>query len=236
MVYLHDALSGSGKMSLDSIEKASKDFSQIRLVGQHFIPTVGQWSVANIASQWFLSTTVNMLPPSLEGTNNVHGGIDGLEGITHDHGHVNQSRFEVFSQVVFGSDPQSADQRVFRQMEAKSNEIARAWDRVTTKTLIDLKQKGITPADGSRLVYSIFFIVHEPRAFSALLNKIKSGVNDWSVTSKDVSSLAAYLRKILEEEHDFYPNLGTDYDAFEKSAAFWISHIGPQMSPDLLKP
>ena len=65
MAYLHASLSGDRKMLLSDLNAASNDYFLSEKLGHFFIPTVGEWSMADVTAQWQLQPTIHILTRSL---------------------------------------------------------------------------------------------------------------------------------------------------------------------------
>jgi len=231
MIYIYSRLSGNLGVSEEEARLASEGFTRVSRAGHIFLPTVGEWDIPNIVGQWFLNATVNMIPPELEGITDVHGGIASFAGIIHDHGHVFESCYDALSSILFGANanilPEAAVQK-------KIISVKKRLDNLIIDTLMQMRAQGLKGEQGQKIVNVMFFFIHEPLALTPVLLKIKSGEKDWQINSTNVRNLSRRLRETLEARQNFYPNLGTDFDAFERELALFLSYFGPIAKPEIL--
>ncbi len=210
MAYLHSSLSGNKKMMLSDLKAASDDFFLAEKLGHTFIPTIGEWDLANVTAQWHLRATVNMLPKSLNGKIQVHGGdgLSSIEGITHDHSHLVRWRlgavakslgFNVKSSETFQSDAQ----------------ISKALERALKKA---------THADREMLGNTVFFFVHEPEPLQLFIQK-----NQFLKTPEQAQQFAKMMRETLEKNSEFYPMMKNRFADFESAAAHLVQLIAIEM-------
>ena len=222
LTYIHTVLNLDQKMTLAELEQASEGFLNSVATGHVFIPAVGMWDIANINAQWFLGTTVNMMPPSLNHKIDVHGGLSSLDGLAHDHGHYYQVRLASTARLL--------------KTEIKNLPANEKFDRklheLLLATLTQIRNEASTEISGTVLTNTIFFFIHQPEALELFMNKLKDRRLNWGPNSIESAAMARFMREQLEIHQNFFPNLGKDFATFERTAKYWISALGQQATKD----
>ena len=219
--YLHSMLTHQNKMSLAELKIASNEFELSIGAGHSFIPTIGEWDISNINAQWYMTSTVNMLPATLDQKIDVHGGLSSIEGLTHDHGHFFSLRLKTLADVL-ELPPSLKRPYEIRRALALDNKI-----NFLVRKSLQLHHRLQTPKiNPNILTNTIFFFIHQPEPMQIFLTALKAGNTDWKANSESVISLAHEMRLQLEKHTEFYPNLGKEYDQFEVTARYWLQLIG----------
>lgn len=207
LTYIHSVLSHDKKMSSEEVTQASQSYLAAIKSGHVFIPAVGMWDITNINAQWFLKVTVNMLPETLNHKVDVHGGLSALDGLTHDHGHVYNLRMASAARIL-GLKLKSENEARIRLFNDQLQQLIVASLKNRTQM-----QTEINPQLFAGL---IFFFVHQPETLELFIKQLRNN-------RVDTIELARHMRQQLEIHQEFFPNLGKDFDGFERGARYWLT-------------
>lgn len=215
MAFLHSNLSGEKGMSLSQLKTASDQYLLAESIGHTFMPTIGEWDIANSAAQWHLNTTFNMLPLKLNKKTHIHGGdgLSAIEGITHDQSHVMNWRLGVMAEALGLNLKSSQDRKVILD---RDNQLRTQIENA----LVNLKKSSDGAIDSKMLLNVIFFFIHQPEPLKEYIQS-KARLNS-SLAQK---ALVYKMRQSLEESGEFYPMIGNHFEQFEKAAEYWIQTL-----------
>lgn len=224
--YIHSILSQQNKMTLRELQMASHDFEASLAMGHSFVPTIGEWDIANINAEWYLNVTVNMLPPKFDQQIDVHGGLSTIEGLSHDHGHFFSLRLRALTKILnINEDLQNPEDR------SKVEQLDRLLKLAIQQALKTYHRQKDTTVNPDTLTNTLFFFIHQPEPLQIFLTGLQNGETNWNANSPSVISLAHEMRLQLEKNQEFYPNLGKKFNEFELAARYLIQLLGPASKP-----
>lgn len=221
LTYLHSVLSHDQKLTPAELQKASEVFLSSLALGHVFIPAIGMWDITNINAQWFLGTTVNMLPPSLNHKTDVHGGLSSVDGLAHDHGHFFEVRLKTVARLL-NLEVNINNRKRLENFDQKLHELL----LVTLHQIKSEHESNLV--SGAVLTNTIFFFIHQPEALELFAHRLRDSSLNWGINSLETATMARYMREQLEIHQNFFPNLGKDFATFEATARYWISKLGQQ--------
>lgn len=220
LAYLHSALSRNQSLTATDYAKASEVFLSSLALGHVFIPAAGMWNTTNSNAQWFLGTTVNMLPPNLKQSINAHGPLSLLDGLAHDHGHYLQLRIKTIGRLL-NLEVNTSNKTKLENLDKKLHELFLA-------ALREIKSENNTAVSGIVLTNMISYFLHQTNVLELFVNRLKDRNLDWGPNSAETAAMARVMREQLELNHNFYHYVGSDFVNFERTARYLISILGQQ--------
>lgn len=220
LAYLHSVLSHSENLTSADLARASDAYLSSLTLGHVFIPAVGMWNTTNSNAQWFLGTTVNMLPPSLNHKINAHGPLSLIDGLAHDHGHYYELRLKTIGRLL-NVEVNINNKKRLEKLDEKLHELFLV-------TLHEIKTENNAAISGTVLTNVISFFLHQTDVLEQFVNRLKDRRLDWGPNSMETVTTARIMREQLELHQNFYHYVGTDFANFEKTARYLISMLGQQ--------